>query len=142
MRFLMFVHADEHSEAGELPSEQDVARMGAFNEDLAKAGALLAAEGLYPSSRGKRVVFDGDGKPTVIDGPFAETKELIAGFWLLQFKDWEEALEWARRCPGEGGVVELRQIFEAEDFETNYSAAIRAQEERLRAAVVEQNQGR
>jgi len=120
VRFMMIVKADKRTEAGELPTPQDLAAMGKFNEELIKAGVLLDAAGLQASSKGARVSFGG-GKPTVIDGPFAETKELIAGYWLIQVKSKQEAIEWARRAPnpyGEGkeGHIELRQLFEMEDF--------------------------
>jgi hypothetical protein len=118
MRFMIIVKASEDSEAGALPSEELLTEMGKFNEELVKAGVMLAGEGLHPSSKGKRVRFSG-AKRTVIDGPFAETKELIAGFWLWQVKSMEEAIEWVKRCPnphaGES-EIEIRQVFEAEDF--------------------------
>ena len=117
MRFMVIVKANPESEAGELPSTEILAAMGKYNEELVKAGVMLAGEGLHPSSKGKRVRFDG-GKRTVIDGPFAETKELIAGFWLWQCRSWDEALEWLKRAPFDGGTeVELRQIFELTDFQ-------------------------
>ena len=138
MRVMVIVKATKNSEAGALPSEKLLADMGTFNEELVKAGVMLAGEGLHPSSRGKRVVFSG-GKKTVVDGPFAETKELVAGFWLWQVKSLEEALEWARRCPdpmpGEEGVLEIRPIFEAEDFGQEFTPELRAQEDRLRAEI-------
>lgn len=134
MRFMMIVRADEKTEAGVMPTEQELAEMGRYNEELVKAGILLAGEGLHPSSRGARVVFDG-GKPTVVDGPFAETKELIAGYWLIQVKSREEAVEWARRVPFQNGVIELRQVFEAEDFGAEFTPELREQEERLRAQI-------
>ena len=135
MRFMIIVKADKNSEAGVLPDEKLLAEMGKYNEELVKAGVLLAAEGLQPSSKGARVKFSGD-KRTVIDGPFAETKELIAGFWLWQVKSKEEAIEWVKRCPnpmqGES-EIEIRQVFEAEDFGAEFTPELRAQEERLRA---------
>ncbi len=135
MRFMVIVKADKNSEAGVLPSQELLAEMGKFNEELAKAGVLLAGEGLHPSSKGKRVRFSG-GKQTVIEGPFTETKELIAGFWLWKVKSMEEAIEWIKRSPnpfpGES-EVELRQVFEAEDFGDALTPEVRAQEERLRA---------
>ncbi len=138
MRVMVIVKATKNSEAGMLPSEQLLTEMGKYNEELVKAGVLLAAEGLHPSSKGKRVAFSG-GKKTVIDGPFAETKELIAGFWLWQVKSMEEALEWVRRCPdpmpGEESVIEIRPVFEADDFGKEFTPELRAQEERLRAEV-------
>jgi hypothetical protein len=138
MRLMVIVKATNNSEAGVLPSEKLLAEMGKFNEELVKAGVMLAGEGLHPSSRGARVVFSG-GKKTVIDGPFAETKELIAGFWLWQVKNMDEALEWARRCPepmpGEEGILEIRPVFEADDFGKEFTPELRAQEERLRAEI-------
>ncbi len=113
--------------------------MGAYNEELVKAGVMLAGEGLHPSSRGVRVRFDKDGRTTVIDGPFAETKELIAGYWILQVSSREECLEWVRKAPFRDGEVEVRQVFEAEDFGEAYTPEIREQEERLRATVAEQH---
>jgi hypothetical protein len=119
MRVMVIVKATRNSEAGALPTEKLLADMGKFNEELVKAGVMLAGEGLRPSSQGKRVVFSG-GKKTVVDGPFAETKELVAGFWLWQVKSMEEAVEWVRRCPdpmpGEESVIEIRPVFEPEDF--------------------------
>jgi hypothetical protein len=118
MRVMVLIKANEDSEAGVMPSEQLLTEMGKFNEELVKAGVMLAGEGLHPSAKGKRVRFAGD-KRTVIDGPFAETKELIAGFWLWQVKSMEEAVEWVKRCPNPTGVeaeIEIRQVFEAEDF--------------------------
>jgi hypothetical protein len=135
MRFMAIVKANEQSEQGVLPTEKELAEMGAFNEELVKAGVMLAGEGLHPSSRGARVVHTAE-KTTVIDGPFAETKELIAGFWLLQAKSYEEALEWIKRAPKpESGefVIELRQVFEAEDFGEAFTPELREQEDRIRA---------
>jgi hypothetical protein len=135
MRFIAMVHADERSEAGVMPTEAELSAMGAFNEELVKAGIMLAGEGLHPSSRGARVVHTKDGT-RVLDGPFAETKELIAGFWLLQAKSYEEALEWIKRAPrpDEGEfVIELRPVFEAEDFGAEFTPELREQEERTRA---------
>src|SRR2546427_2835832 len=135
MRFMILVKATKNSEAGVLPDEKLLAAMGKYNEELAKAGVLLAAEGLQPSSKGARVRFSRE-KRTVIDGPFAETKELIAGFWLWQVKTKEEAIEWVKRCPnpfpGES-EIEIRQVFEAEDFGAEFTPELREQEERLRA---------
>ncbi|HEU0087913.1 MAG TPA: YciI family protein [Pseudonocardiaceae bacterium] len=140
MRFMIMIKANQDSEAGVLPSEEILAEMGRYNEELVQAGVLLAGEGLHPSSRGARVRFSG-GKRTVIDGPFTETKELIAGFWLLQVKSKEEAIEWVKRCPLDGGAeVEIRQVFEAEDFGAALTPELREQEERLRAQVAEQQQ--
>jgi hypothetical protein len=138
MRVMVIVKATKNSEAGVMPSEKLLADMGKFNEELVKAGVMLAGEGLHPSSKGKRVAFSG-GKKTVIDGPFAETKELVAGFWLWQVKSIEEAIEWVRRCPdpmpGEEAVIEIRPVFEAEDFGKEFTPELRAQEERLRAEI-------
>lgn len=137
MRFMLMIHANQDSEAGVMPSEQLLAEMGKYNEELVKAGVLLAAEGLHPSSRGARVHFAG-GKRTVTDGPFTETKELIAGFWLIQVKSLEEAIEWVKRCPDpfEGeAVIDIRRVFEAEDFGAEFTPELREQEERLRAEV-------
>jgi len=136
---MVIVKANKDSEAGVLPDEKLLADMGNFNEQLAKAGVLLAAEGLHPSSKGARVRFSGANR-TVIDGPFAETKELVAGFWLWQVKSKEEAIEWVKRCPnpfpGES-EIEIRQVYEAEDFGAEFTPELRAQEERVRAQVAE-----
>jgi hypothetical protein len=136
MRFMILIKADKNSEAGVMPSEQLLADMGKFNEKLVNAGIMLAAEGLHPSSKGARVRFSGS-KRTVIDGPFAETKELIAGFWLWQVKSKEEAIEWVKRIPnpmpGTETEVEIRQVFEADDFGPELTPEVRALEERLRA---------
>jgi hypothetical protein len=139
MRCMVIVKASKDSEAGVMPREKLLAEMGKFNEELVKAGVMLAGEGLQPSSKGKRVLFSGD-KRTVVDGPFTETKELIAGFWLWQVRSMEEAVEWAKRCPNphEGeSVIEIRQVFEAEDFGAELTPELREQEERLRAQVAE-----
>ncbi len=137
MRFMILVKASEESEAGVLPDEKILTEMGKFNEELVKAGVMLAAEGLHPSSRGARVKFEG-AKRTVTDGPFSETKELVAGFCLWQVKSKEEAIEWLKRAPFDGGTeVEIRQVFEAEDFGANLTPELREQEERLRARVAE-----
>ncbi len=132
MRFMVIVKADQQSEAGVLPSTEILAEMGRFNEELAKAGVMLAGEGLHPSSRGARVRFAGKQR-TVVDGPFAETKELVAGFWLWQVKSRAEAIEWAKRIPFQEGEVEIRQVFEAEDFGPALTPEIRERQERLRA---------
>src|SRR3954470_9080982 len=136
MRFMILIKATEDSEAGKMPSEQLLTKMGKFNEELVKAGVMLAGEGLHPSSKGARVRFSGN-KRTVIDGPFAETKELLAGFWLWQVKSKEEALEWVKRCPnpmpGTESEIEIRQVFEAEDFGAEFTPELREQEERVRA---------
>ena len=137
MRFMLIVHATKESEAGVMPSEELLTAMGKYNEELVRAGIMLAGEGLHPSSRGARVRFSGS-KRTVIDGPFAETKELIAGFWLVQLKSLEEAIEWVKRCPNpmnEESDIEIRQVFEAEDFGAEFTPALREQEERLRADI-------
>ena len=133
MRFMVLVKASKESEAGEMPSEQLLREMGNYNEQLVKAGVMLAGEGLHPTSKGVRVKFDGP-KRTVTDGPFAETKELLAGFWLWQCKSQEEAIEWLKRAPFDGGTeIELRQVFEAEDFGAEFTPELREQEDRLRA---------
>jgi hypothetical protein len=137
MRFMLLVKANADSEAGVPPSEELLSEMGKYNEELVKAGVLLAGEGLHPSSKGARVKFSGD-KKTVIDGPFTEAKELIAGFWLIQVKSMEEAIEWVKRVPnptGQEGEIEIRQVFEAEDFGPELTPELRQQEERLRAQV-------
>ncbi len=135
MRFMVIVKATKESEAGVMPSTQLLTEMGKFNEELVKAGVMLAGEGLQPSSKGARVRFSGKTR-TVIDGPFAETKELIAGYWVWQVKSKEEAIEWVKRCPnpmsGES-EIEIRQVFEADDFGAEFTPELRAQEERLRA---------
>src|SRR5260370_28673914 len=135
MRFMVIVKATNSSEAGALPSEELLAEMGKFNEDLIKAGVLLAAEGLQASSKGARVRFAGE-KRTVIDGPFAETKEVVAGFWLWKCASLQEAIEWVKRCPNpmpEESEIEIRQVFEAEDFGPVFTPELREQEKRLRA---------
>jgi len=132
MRFMVLVKADSNSEAGVLPDEKMLTEMGKFNEELAKAGVLLAGEGLQASSKGARVRFSGKTR-TVIDGPFAETKELVAGFWLWQVKSKEEAIEWLKRAPFDNTEVEIRQVFEADDFGEAFTPELREAEERLRA---------
>jgi hypothetical protein len=135
MRFMVMVKATKDTEAGVMPSEELLTEMGKYNEDLAKAGVMLAGEGLHPSSNGARVKYSGD-KRTVVDGPFTETKELIAGFWLIQVKSIEEAIEWVKRVPnptGAEGEIEVRRVFEAEDFGDEFTPELREQEERLRA---------
>lgn len=137
MRFMVIVKADKDTEAGVMPSEKLLAEMGKYNEELVKAGVMLAGEGLQPSSKGARVKFSGDQR-TVIDGPFTETKELIAGFWLFQVKSKEEAIEWVKRCPNphEGeSEIEIRQVFEADDFGAEFTPELREAEERMRAQV-------
>ena len=139
MRFMVIVKATKESEAGVMPSEQMLAEMGKYNEELANAGVMLAGEGLHPSSRGKRVRFNGRQR-TVIDGPFSETQELIAGFWLIQARSMDEAVEWVKRCPNpfEGeSEIEIRQVFEADDFGQEFTPELREQEERLRAKLAE-----
>ena len=131
MRFMVIVKADKDSEAGVLPSRELLAEMGKYNEELAKAGVMLAGEGLQASSKGARVRFSGN-KRTVIDGPFAETKELVAGFWLWQVRSKEEAIEWLKRAPFRDGEVEIRQVFEADDFGPEFTPELREQEERVR----------
>jgi hypothetical protein len=137
MRFVVMVKATKDSEAGKMPSTRLLEEMGKFNEELVKAGIMLAGEGLHPSSKGVRVKFDGD-KRTVVDGPFAETKELVAGFWIWQVKSQAEAIEWVKRCPNphEGeGEIEIRQVFEAEDFGAEYTPELREADERLRSQI-------
>jgi hypothetical protein len=135
MRVMVIVKATEDSEAGVMPSTELLTAMGNFNEELVKAGIMLAGDGLQPSSKGKRVLFSGD-KRTVIDGPFAETKELIAGYWVWQVKSMDEAVEWVKRCPNPmlgPSIIEIRPVFEAEDFGAEFTPELREQEERLRA---------
>ncbi len=136
MRFMLLVKADKNSEAGAMPDQKLLAEMGKYNDELVKAGVRLAGEGLHPSSKGSRVKFSGT-KRTVTDGPFAETKELIAGFWLIQVKSKDEAIEWVKRAPnpmpGTESEIEIRQVFEAEDFGPEFTPELRAQEERQRA---------
>ena len=132
MRFMVLVKANKDSEAGVMPTEKMLTDMGNFNEELVKAGVMLEGEGLHPSSKGVRVKFSG-GKTSVIDGPFAETKELVAGYWLWQVKSKDEAIEWLKRAPFEDTEVEIRQVFEAEDFGAEFTPELREQEERLRA---------
>jgi hypothetical protein len=141
MRVMVIVKATKNSEAGVMPSEKLLTEMGQFNEKLVKAGIMLAGDGLRPSSKGKRVRFSG-GKKTVVDGPFTETKELIAGYWIWQVKSMEEALEWAKRCPdpmpGEDAELEIRPFYETEDFGKEFTPELRAQEERLRTEIERQ----
>src|SRR4051812_3100000 len=139
MRVMVMVKATKESEAGVMPSEQLLTEMGKFNEDLVKAGVMLAGEGLAPSSKGARVRFSGD-KRTVVDGPFTEAKELIAGFWLWQVKSKEEAIEWVKRCPNPMNYeseIEIRQVFEPADFGAEFTPELQAQEERLRQQIAE-----
>ena len=133
MRFMVIVKADKNSEAGIMPSREILTAMGKYNEELVKAGVMLAGEGLHPTSKGKRVKFSG-GKHTITDGPFTESKELIAGFWLWQVRSMEEAVEWLKRSPFDGGTeIEIRQVFEADDFGAEFTPELREQEARLRA---------
>ena len=144
MRVMVIVKATASSEAGAMPDTELLAAMGRYNEELVKAGVMLAGEGLHPSSRGKRVHFSGKDR-TVVDGPFAETKELIAGYWLWQVKSMEEAVEWIKRCPNPTGaesMIELRPVFEAEDFGAELTPELRAQEERLREQAAQLAKGR
>jgi hypothetical protein len=134
MRFMVIVKADKNSEAGVLPDKKILTEMGNYNEELVKAGVMLAGEGLQPSSKGARVKFSRN-KTTVIDGPFAETKELVAGFWLWEAKSLDDAVEWATRAPFEDTEIEIRQVFEAEDFGAEFTPELRAQEERLREQI-------
>jgi hypothetical protein len=139
MRFMVIVKADKDTEAGVMPSQELLAAMGKYNEELVNAGVLLAGEGLHPSSKGARVRFSGSNR-TVVDGPFAESKELVAGFWIFQVKSLEEAIEWVKRSPNplEGeSEIEIRQIFEAEDFGAEFTPELREQEERIRAQATE-----
>ena len=137
MRVMVLIKATKESEAGVMPDEKLLSAMGNFNEDLAKAGLLLSGEGLHPSSKSKRVRFSGE-KRAVVDGPFAETKELIAGFWIWNVKSLDEAVEWVKRCPNPTGVeaeIEIRPIFEAQDFGAEYTPELRAQEDRIRSSI-------
>ena len=142
MRVMVIVKASNNSEAGVMPSQRLLAEMGRFNEELVGAGIMVAGEGLHPSSKGKRVRFSG-GNRTVIDGPFAETKELVAGYWIWQVSSMEEALDWVRRCPdpmpGEEAEIEIRPLFEADDFGEEFTPELREQEERLRAEIERQH---
>jgi hypothetical protein len=136
MRVMVLVKASKESEAGVMPSQEILSEMGKFNEELANAGVMLAGEGLHPSSKGARVRFSGD-KRTVIDGPFPETKELVAGFWLWKVNSMEEAIEWLKRAPFEETEVEIRQVFEAEDFGEAFTPELREQEEKVRAQIAD-----
>jgi len=141
MRFMVLVKGGEEYEAGQMPKEEELREMGKFNEELVKAGVMLAGEGLHPSSKGARVRFGG-GAPTVIDGPFAEAKELVAGYWVWQVKSLEEAVEWLKRAPFSEGEVEIRQVFESDDFGDEFTPELREQEDRLRAQAAAQQQGK
>ena len=134
MRFMVIVKGNEDTENGVLPTEQELTEMGAYNEELVKAGVLLAGEGLLPSSKGARVRYDTEGRSTVVDGPFAETKELVAGFWILEVSSREEVLEWVRKAPFRDAEIEVRQVASAEDFGDAMTPELREQEDRLRAA--------
>ncbi|CAN5886294.1 YciI family protein [soil metagenome] len=138
MRVMVLIKANKDSERGVLPDEKMLTDMGKFNEELVKAGVMQAGDGLHPSSKGKRVKFSG-GKRTVIDGPFAETKELVAGFWLWQVKSLDEAIEWIKRAPLDETEIEIRPLFEAEDFGAEFTPELRKQEERLRAQIEKKN---
>ncbi|MET3455142.1 MULTISPECIES: YciI family protein [Pseudomonas] len=141
MRFMVIVKASPESEAGEMPSEELLAAMGAYNEELVKAGVMLAGEGLHPSAEGVRVQFSGKHR-TVVDGPFAETKELIAGFWIFKVQSLQEAIDWVKRCPNpmvSDSEIEIRQIFELEEFGDSFTPELREQEERLRAQMAGQS---
>ena len=139
MKVMVFVKANQDSEAGTMPSEEQLAEMGRYNEELVKAGIMLTGEGLHPSAKAKRIRYSSGNKSTVIDGPFAEAKELVAGFWMWQVRSMEEAVEWARRAPmGEGAELELRPVFEPEDFGEAYTPEIRAQEDRIREGIQRQ----
>jgi hypothetical protein len=144
MRVIVFVKATKNSEAGEMPSEKLLTEMGKYNEQLVKAGIMLGGDGLHPSSRGKRILFS-SGKKTVVDGPFAETKELVAGYWIWQVKSMEEAVEWARRCPdpmpGEEAILEIRPAFEVEDFGAAATPEVKERDARLRAEIERQQRG-
>ena len=139
MRFMVIVKANEDSEKGVLPTEQELTELGAYNEELVKAGVMLAGEGLLPSSTGARVRFDKDGNGTVTDGPFAETKELVAGFWILEVSSREEVLEWVKKAPFRDGEVEVRQVASADDFGDAMTPELREQEDRLRATTEAQH---
>ena len=139
MRYMVIVKANEDTENGVMPTEQELAEMGAFNEELVKAGVMLAGEGLHPSSKGARVRFDDGGGTTVVDGPFAETKELIAGFWILEVSSREEVIEWVRKAPFRNEEIEIRQVFSADDFGDAFTPELREQEDRLRATVEAQH---
>ena len=135
MRYMVIVKASDESESGRMPTQQELAEMGAYNEELVKSGVMLAGEGLLPSSKGARVRFDKDGRTTVIDGPFTETKELVAGFWILQVSSREEVLEWVKKAPFRDAEIEVRKVAEAEDFGDELTPELREKEDQLRATV-------
>lgn len=138
MKFMIFVPGNADTEAGVMPTEKQLAEMGHYNEELVKAGIMLAGEGLHPTSKGAKVRFEG-GKRTVVDGPFTEAKELVAGFWIIQVSSKEEAIEWIKKAPFDGGTeIEIRQIFDAEDFGAEFTPELRAQEDRLRERIEQQ----
>jgi hypothetical protein len=139
MRYMVMVKASEDTEKGVMPTEQELAEMGAYNEELVKAGVMLAGEGLHPTSKGARVRFDESGRTTVVDGPFAETKELIAGFWILEVSSREEVIEWVKKAPFRNDEIEIRQVFTADDFGDAFTPELREQEDRLRATVEAQH---
>ena len=138
MRYMVIVKASEDTEKGVMPTEADLAEMGAYNEQLVKAGVMLAGEGLHTSSKGARVRFDKDGNSSVMDGPFAETKELVAGFWILEVSSREEVLEWVKKAPFRDSELEVRQVFAADDFGSEFTPELREQEDRHRALIAEQ----
>jgi hypothetical protein len=139
MRYMVIVKGNEDTENGVMPTEQELAEMGAFNEELVKAGVMLAGEGLHPSSKGARVRFDKDGKTTVVDGPFTETKELVAGFWILEVSSREEVIEWVRKAPFRNEEIEIRQVFSEDDFGDALTPELREKEEQMRATVAAQH---
>jgi hypothetical protein len=139
MRYMVIVKASDDTERGVMPTEQELAEMGAYNEELVKAGVMLAGEGLHPTSKGARVRFDENGRTTVVDGPFAETKELIAGFWILEVSSREEVIEWVKKAPFRNDEIEIRQVFTADDFGDAFTPELREQEDRLRATVEAQH---
>ncbi|RBY91100.1 YciI family protein [Blastococcus sp. TF02A-30] len=139
MRFMVIVKADQDTENGVMPTEQQLAEMGAYNEELVKAGVMLAGEGLHPSSKGARVRFDAEGGSTVVDGPFAETKELVAGFWLLEVSSREECVEWIKKAPFRDTEIEIRQVFSDDDFGDALTPELREKEEQMREAVAARN---
>jgi hypothetical protein len=135
MRFMILVKANEDTEAGVMPTTEELAAMGRFNEELVKAGVMLDGDGLKPSSNAARITYDASGKPTIVDGPFSEVKELVAGYWILELKDMDEALAWMKRAPFKGATIEIRPYFSAEDFGEAFTPELRQQEDDLRAQV-------